>query len=238
MANILFHYKKLFFFARHRFEPGNYKKMRFYLSHILVKDVASFINLEKKHVLDVGGAEGEFSAFLEKEFHCSAINSDPFPPKGSFKNTVKAFADDLPFKEKSFDFVICRGVLEHIPAEKRGKSVSEIYRVLKTGGVAYFVVPPWFNPHAGHMLKPFHLLPFRAAKFLRNLFFSEKTNFNSYAEATLFPITFRGAKNLFIENNFLIEKTLDTHLRLHFLTKIPVLREFMVPAVAFILKKP
>ncbi len=238
MINILSHYKKLLFYLLHRFEPGNYKKMRFYLSNILVEDVAPFIDLHGKRVLDVGGSSGEFSAFLEKKFQCSSVNLDPFPPKKSFKNTVKAFADKIPFKENSFDFVICRGVIEHIPTGKRVVSVNEMYRVLKRGGVAYFVVPPWFNPHAGHMLKPFHIFPFPIAKWLRKLFFGNEVSANSYAEATLFPITFKEAEILFIKSHFKIEETLDTHLRFHFLTKIPLVRELLVPAVAFILKKP
>jgi len=236
-VNFISHYKKLFFFLRHRFESDNYAKMRGYLSTVLVQDVSRFINLKGKRVLDVGGSSGEFCSFLTTEFGCSAVNLDPNPPKKHFKNTVKAFADNIPFKDNHFDFVICRGVLEHIPAGKRKKSVDEIYRVLKRGGTAYFVVPPWFNPHAGHMFKPFHILPFRLAKFLRGLIFGEEIVWNSYAEATLHPITFAESKRLFTRAGFKLLTTLDTHLRMHFFTKVPVLREFMVPAVTFVLKK-
>jgi hypothetical protein len=41
----------------------------------------------------------------------------------------------------------------------------DIYRVLKKGGIGYLVIPSWWNPHAGHGLKPFHVLPFPVAKF-------------------------------------------------------------------------
>ena len=39
-------------------------------------------------------------------------------------------------------------------------------------------------------------------------------------------------------SGFQLVTTRDTHLRLHGLTKIPLLREVAVPAVTFILKKP
>jgi len=232
------HYKNLVHFLFHRFEGSNYEKMRFYLSNILVMDVSKFIDLKEKKVLDIGGSNGEFCAFLEKNFKCKCVNLEPYPPKKIVcKEAVKAFADKIPFKSNTFDFVICRGVMEHIPREKRLKSAQESYRVLKKGGVAYFVIPPWFNPHAGHMMKPFHILPFAWAKFLRKLFFGTKINGNSYEEMTLYPLTFFESKKIFSQAGFKTVRTLDTHLRLHFLTRIPIINEFLVAAVAFILIK-
>jgi len=43
-------------------------------------------------------------------------------------------AENLSFKENSFDHVTCQGVIHHTPDTK--KSVSEIARVLKPGGTA------------------------------------------------------------------------------------------------------
>ncbi len=43
-----------------------------------------------------------------------------------------ANAIDLPFKDKSFDFILCQGVLHHVGDEK--KALSEIFRVLAPGG--------------------------------------------------------------------------------------------------------
>jgi ubiquinone/menaquinone biosynthesis C-methylase UbiE len=41
----------------------------------------------------------------------------------------------LPFNNESFDFVFCNGVLHHTTDLKKG--LSELYRVLKTGGIAF-----------------------------------------------------------------------------------------------------
>lgn len=52
---------------------------------------------------------------------------------------IKADATDLPFKDKSFDRIICSEVLEHIPDDQ--KAISEMHRVLKPGGIVIITVP-------------------------------------------------------------------------------------------------
>ena len=52
---------------------------------------------------------------------------------------VKADICDLPFKDNSFDFIICNHVLEHIPDDT--KAMQELYRVLAPAGTAIVQVP-------------------------------------------------------------------------------------------------
>ena len=52
---------------------------------------------------------------------------------------VKADICDLPFKDNSFDFIICNHVLEHIPDDT--KAMQELYRVMKPGGMGVFQIP-------------------------------------------------------------------------------------------------
>lgn len=52
---------------------------------------------------------------------------------------VKADICDLPFADNSFDIIFCNHVLEHIPDDI--KAISEIFRVLNTGGMAILQVP-------------------------------------------------------------------------------------------------
>lgn len=52
---------------------------------------------------------------------------------------VKADICDLPFKNNSFDFIICNHVLEHIPDDT--KAMQELYRVLAPLGTAIVQVP-------------------------------------------------------------------------------------------------
>jgi SAM-dependent methyltransferase len=46
---------------------------------------------------------------------------------------------DLSLEDNRFDYLICNHVLEHIPDDK--KAMSEMYRVLKSGGEAILTVP-------------------------------------------------------------------------------------------------
>ena len=52
---------------------------------------------------------------------------------------VKADICALPFKDNSFDFIICNHVLEHIPDDT--KAMKELYRVLAPKGIAILQVP-------------------------------------------------------------------------------------------------
>lgn len=46
---------------------------------------------------------------------------------------------DIPFRENTFDLIICNHVLEHIPTDL--KAMKELHRVLKIGGQAILQVP-------------------------------------------------------------------------------------------------
>jgi SAM-dependent methyltransferase len=211
--------------------------MREYFARILISEVEEFTILNNKKVLDVGGSRGEFCQVLNKERACNAINLDPNPGKYIWEKTIVGRAEKIPFKNNEFDLVINRGVLEHIPTENHQLCINEMYRVTKKNGICYMLVPMWFNFHAGHSLKPFHLFPFKIAKFLRQLIFRNKITGNSFEEENLYKTTYKGTSTLIKNSRFKILSTKDAHFRLHFLTRIPLLREFSVPAVAFILKK-
>ncbi len=52
---------------------------------------------------------------------------------------VKADICDLPFKDNSYDIILCNHVLEHIPDDT--KAMQELYRVMKPGGMGVFQIP-------------------------------------------------------------------------------------------------
>lgn len=52
---------------------------------------------------------------------------------------VKANILELPFEDNSFDVIFCNHVLEHI--EDDSKAMSELYRVMRPGGMGIFQVP-------------------------------------------------------------------------------------------------
>ncbi|QYJ68599.1 methyltransferase domain-containing protein [Flavobacterium litorale] len=56
---------------------------------------------------------------------------------------VKADICNLPFKDSSYDVILCNHVLEHIPDDT--KAMQELYRVLKPGGMGIFQIPQDLN---------------------------------------------------------------------------------------------
>lgn len=233
---ILSHYRKLFKFAL-RGDRGFYQA-REYLAEVLIEELEEFVDLKNKKVLDVGGERGEFAKILAEKRNCQAVNLEPFKhPQGFVHKTILARAEKLPFKNGEFDIVLFRGVIQHIPTNKKSKSLSEMSRVLKRDGTAYLMIPPWYSPLSGQNIKPFQYFPFKIARHLRNSVFGSNIQANSLTELGLWPMTFRYTEKLIKQANFKIIKTTDILGRVHFLTKIPLLREVLVNSTGFILKK-
>lgn len=59
---------------------------------------------------------------------------------------VKADICNLPFKDNSFNIILCNHVLEHIPDDTR--AMQELYRILKPGGMGIFQIPQDLNREA------------------------------------------------------------------------------------------
>jgi SAM-dependent methyltransferase len=54
-------------------------------------------------------------------------------------SVIEGVAERIPFKDSTFDVILCEEVLEHIANQK--DVVEEVFRVLKTGGTAIFATP-------------------------------------------------------------------------------------------------
>lgn len=107
-------------------------------------------------VLNVGGSAGIIDNYLAKHF-ASVIGVDIDEPavvhaKTVFQRENLAFqvgdALDLQFADASFDVVVCSQVYEHVP--DAAQMMSEIHRVLRSGGLCYFAASNrlmWNEPH-------------------------------------------------------------------------------------------
>ena len=82
------------------------------------------------------------------------VNIDLLPAAGV---DLLANASRLPFQSESCDFVACLAILEHVPDP--AQIVSEMYRVLKTGGEIQVVVP---------FCHPYHAYPADYSRFSRD----------------------------------------------------------------------
>lgn len=123
-------------------------------------------------VLDVGcGDAGVLIAFAEAGARCAGMEPDPrslergrvrAQEHGVAVDLRQGFAEALPFADASFDLVVLDNVLEHV--QDRDRTLAEIHRVLRPGGLLYLVTPKpfaayslWSDPHydmAGLVLMP------------------------------------------------------------------------------------
>jgi ubiquinone/menaquinone biosynthesis C-methylase UbiE len=250
-TNLVKHYGKLAAFAlqelkRHDLEPQvvqqNATLMRQHYAQLLLSELREFTSFEGKLVLDVGGDDGTFCKIFAENFDAEAINFDRSIRESlRWPHTIRGTADKLPFLNNQFDVVLCRSVLEHIPTENQQDSINEIYRVTKKSGLSYIAIPPWYNPFAGHVFRPFHVLPFRTARTLTLFYFKkpppEVVAAQSYAELGLYPITFKELLRMIAHSGFRVMAIKDVHFRLHFLARIPIVREVAIPSVGVIVKK-
>ena len=70
-------------------------------------------------------------------------------------NFVLAGAQDIPESDASFDIVLMFKSLHHVPQDMMEKSLQEIHRVLKKGGIAY-ISEPIFDGDFNELIRMFH----------------------------------------------------------------------------------
>ena len=63
------------------------------------------------------------------------------PPAGASAQALRGSAYALPFADGSFDGIVAAEVLEHLPQDER--AMSELFRVLRPGGLIAVTVPRW-----------------------------------------------------------------------------------------------
>ena len=122
---------------------ANRNKLRKYDLDVIFKDVPEKLF---KNGLELGAGDGFQSKTIIK--FCESLIATDYNEKrlqlGS-KRKIKGLqykvcdAEDLPFKNNTFDFIFSSHLLEHIKNKKR--CFSEMKRVLKKNGVMIYVMP-------------------------------------------------------------------------------------------------
>lgn len=99
-----------------------------------------------QHILDVGCGTGTFVVLLKRRYASAhVVGLDPDPKALSRAKTKirraavsvqldEGFADELPYKESTFERVFSSFMFHHLEREEREKSLREVFRVLKPGG--------------------------------------------------------------------------------------------------------
>jgi SAM-dependent methyltransferase len=113
--------------------PGCFSLERHRLLWLFLKNETGFFS-EKLKVLHIAPEQCFYKKF-SKMPNLQYVTADLESPLADVKLDVQS----MPFDKEAFDVVICNHVLEHV--ENDHKALSEIYRVLKTGGYAIMQVP-------------------------------------------------------------------------------------------------
>ncbi len=113
--------------------PSTLSLERHRLLWLYLKHETNFFKAPHK-VLHFAPEQAFYRRFKKLE-HLDYTTTDLNSPLADVKADICA----LPFKDNSFDVILCNHVLEHIPEDS--KALSELYRVLKPSGWGIFQIP-------------------------------------------------------------------------------------------------
>lgn len=134
------------------------KRLKREVGKELINKIKNYYSIEGKKVLEVGSGWGEICVEVAK---CGAVVTGVEPDKELLKiskllgkveevdvNFVEGCGENLPFDSNCFDLLICHAVLEHVTDVS--KTISELVRVAKHGGIIYLKVPNYLMPYEDH----------------------------------------------------------------------------------------
>lgn len=150
------HYKKQKEYFQKEFSQMNkYSLASWQRSYIerIKKDLIGK-NYKGKTLLDIATGSGYVAVEMAKlGLHVTACdlskksveNLQKYKKQMNLKNLkiIECYAEKIPLKTNSFDFVVANAILEHIPAEK--EAIMEWKRLLKKNGRMFITVPLRFR---------------------------------------------------------------------------------------------
>jgi SAM-dependent methyltransferase len=101
-------------------------------------------------VLELGCGSGRDMAFmLSRGFDVFAVDASPMMlhqamqlhPNAANRMKCLCLPDVLPYPDRSFDGAYALAVLMHLDREGIGKSIAEVKRILKPGGIFFMSIP-------------------------------------------------------------------------------------------------
>lgn len=99
------------------------------------------LDLKDRHILEVGAGRSIFAGIFDNSniVVLTDINKKLLSENEAGKLLVVADAENLPFKNNSFDFVYAIGLIHHLPDQQKG--LAEIRRVVKADGHIFISEP-------------------------------------------------------------------------------------------------
>ena len=191
-------------------------------------------------LLDVGGGPGYFAeAFAGAGMHYVGVEPDPNemhagpagdPSTGTF---VRASGMALPFADDSVDVCLSSNVAEHVA--EPWQLGREMLRVTRPGGLAVLSYTVWLGPFGGHEMGLTHYLGgARAAdRYTRKHGHRPKNDYGS----SLFAVSAADGLDWAASTGMLVAAFPRYHPRwAWWMTRVPVLREFLVSNLVLVLK--
>ncbi len=118
------------------------------IDEIILDELIRFLDENFKNgcggvLLDAGAGTRPYLPVYRDYFSAAYSFDAPHSPHDIASVDAIASAQRLPFRDDTFDCVLCTEVLEHLPNPVQ--ALTEFRRVLKTGG-RIFLTTPFFNP--------------------------------------------------------------------------------------------
>ncbi len=128
---------------------ANFLHFQFLPNYYFRRDIRIDGKNLKGRLLDVGCGNKPYRAFFQNVRSYIGLDYPMTQARQDFQGQPEIFGDarTLPFAQGSFDAVLCAQVLEHV--NHPGQVLTEIGRVLKSGGCGILSVPFIYNVHVG-----------------------------------------------------------------------------------------
>jgi 2-polyprenyl-3-methyl-5-hydroxy-6-metoxy-1,4-benzoquinol methylase len=141
------------YFSTHTYADVSFAKYsQYWWSNRFYATLARRYGQHGARLLEIGSGLGHLTAQLEDSFQTFGMDLNHWAVKRS-KSVVKtssletASAQELPFADASFNVVIIKHIVEHLPDP--GKAIAEIGRVTGSGGTLLLA-----TPNLSSLLKP------------------------------------------------------------------------------------
>ncbi len=147
-----------------RGDPDSYSEWEFQVAKDLYEEwYRSLVSFDRKFILDVGiglGGNTVYYSLQSQQGQVHGIDINAWhvrqakrfaEKKGKSENILFELADaaSLPFADGTYDIVISNQCMEHFP--NPWKSLGEMRRVLKEGGMALLEFPPYYSAKGAHL---------------------------------------------------------------------------------------
>lgn len=144
-------------------------------------------------ILDAGCGPGTAFSYLKRYGQLIGVDASDealrYARKHNQVKIVKASVSSLPFKDNSFDLVVCLDVLYHLWVKNINQALKEFNRVLKPGGFLFLREPAFKWLKSSHDLVDFGQRRFTKRQLQQAL---KRNSFKvgkiSYANFLLFPL--------------------------------------------------